>query len=197
MDTEPNESSSQPSSDDGSSTESWMDESKWKYIQDNYGLIMKVAQMWRKIYGKTVPREELESAAVILATKCLKSWDIEKGAFSTYLYKAARHPQRFVITYTDKDTEYNNVASLNWSAAYTGEDADLTLQDQISDEVHVEETAISRIMSEELHAAINRLPPALRQHAYATLEGKVSWQGLSKTVATRRKMLKLLKEELS
>lgn len=136
------------------------------------------------------------SGAMMLFITCLRSWKPEKGEFSTYLYFAARNPGRYVHEKTEYRTDGNNHARLDWywSAPI---DPDEERQDWMDSGEDVEESALIAVLSRDLMAAIKRLPEELHQHAHDTLNGTVCWKDLSRTVYARRRMLELLREDLT
>lgn len=175
-----------------------MDESKWKFILDNYGLIITVKTEWKKRFGKKsrVENEEIESAALYLAVKCMSSWDPARGNFSTYYFAAAkRDPFKHMIFNTQYNKNGGPMYSLNKNVpeAEDGEDG----IDLLHALENLEEYVESKIMSDNLHKAINRLPDRLKEHALQTLEGTVVWRDLKGTVALRRETLSALRKLLT
>lgn len=174
-----------------------MDESKWGFILENWGLVIKVAEIWKKKVGPKVDMDELVSGAVELATKCLRTWTPERGTFSTYYYNAARNHGhlRNVIYNTQTAKGVGHIGSLNEVTSIHDDHTDEAV-DMISCTSETDEAAISNAMSKKLHAAIAQLPPRLRRHAHQTLSGEVDWKNLDSTVKQRQEMLELLRQHM-
>jgi hypothetical protein len=124
----------------------------------------------------------------------MRSWDPAKGEFSTYYYKAAENPFKWVIFKTQSRQHNGWHTSLNRNK-YFGEDED-ELIDCVTESSVVEEEVEAMVMAEKLHKAIARLPRHLRRHAEDTLEGRVTWSNTKETVETRNEMLKALRIDL-
>jgi DNA-directed RNA polymerase specialized sigma subunit len=183
-----------------------MDESKWEYLQENSRLISAVAKKIGKAYNDRYGEftwDELYSTALMLAAICLRSYDPEKGEFSTYYMNAAKHPARVMRHmktghYHELGYALSTEELLRPQESQTdhgeGKQRDVSWSispDQLEDEVDRE------FMTEKLYQAISKLPEHLRQHALDTLEGTVCWKDTSSTVAMRRQMLQLLREEMT
>lgn len=156
---------------------------------------MTVARQWSRTYGDTATWDELESGAMMLAIGCLRAWNPEKGAFSTYLYRAAQNPGRYVITAVEYRRDGMNHARMDWYWHIERDEED-EKQDWMGSGEDVEEHVLMEVLSCQLRNAIERLPKELHQHARDTLNGTVCWKDLEATVKARRHMLELLREDL-
>lgn len=190
-----------------STNKSWMDESKWAFLQENWGLIRKVAIMWFK-KTKRVPLEECESGAMMLAVHCLRSYDPAKARWSTYYMKAAasttqmwRHISAtgnyFSTEARDKlDLLRAQGAMLSTSICLDASDAvdyhDVRDATPKGDDC-TETEAIGNLDAALLHQAINQLPHELKKHALDTLNDAVSWKNVEHTAKLRREVLEELR----
>lgn len=192
-------STDQVSKDDGSSWQSWMDESKWTFIQENWGLILTVAQKWRKRGGETVDWDDIVHGAMMLAVVCLRTWDPERNAFSTYYMHAAKSPERYMhrslFRNYNRETGFEQVHSLDkWITGGDGED-DL-LVDKIAGEDDIVDLVEARFESHRLRSAIDRLPEDLKEHALNIINDEVDWNDLEHVVSVHNRTIEALREEM-
>lgn len=194
-----------------SSGDSWMDEEKWQFLLDNWGLIYKAAHSWNK-KADGVPLEECVSGAMMMAVHCLRSFDPKTARWSTYYMRAASSTQQ-MWRWIDRPGTYfsaerpdlrellesqGNMMSLN--IALDHDDGKLDSREHSAvqrltarSDDHTDEQAISNIDAEHLHRAIEKLPHQLRKHAWNTLTESVSWTDPKRTARLRREMLEELR----
>lgn len=187
------------SKDDGCSKQSWMDESKWEFLQKNWGLILTAAKKWRESKGgHTVEWDDIVHGALLLACVCMKTWDPEKSKFATYYFQAATHQERYLHRglfkeHTEKNG-YAQVHSLDWSDR-DGDDDD-TIKDTIADEEDLIDAIEARDESKRLAMAVAKLPDDLESHALDILNDRVNWSDVATTRDLHNRTLEALREEM-
>jgi len=176
-----------------------MDESKWEFLQENWGLISEVARKWRNRGCQHLEKQELEHAALMLAVACLKSWDSSKSTFSTYYYSAARNPEKFIdrglLVHHHKDNDYQAQDSLN-SYYRDGDGGFDEIGNRTASSELTDEEALDNIESEQLRRVVHRLPDDLRAHALRMLFGEVDWKDVEATRELQARTMEALRREM-
>ncbi len=189
------------SEDESSSTQSWMDESKWAFIQENFGLVSRVAESWREKGGRHVPWDDLFQGAILLAAVCLRTWDPERGTFSTYYYNAANNPDRYmhksIFSEYTQENGYNSVHSTDFRMVDDEDDSNAISRAMADDELPLEDQVIARDESRRLAIAVARLPEDLQSHALDILNERVDWSDVKVTADLHRRTLEALREEMA
>jgi hypothetical protein len=186
--------------DDGSSKQSWMDESKWEYLLKNWGLILTVAKKWRESKGgHTVEWDDIVHGALLLACVCMKTWDPEKSKFSTYYFQASTHQERYLHRglfkeHTEKNG-YTQVHSIDRPGDHNNDD-DGDIKDTIASEDDLIEIIESRDEAKRLAFAVAKLPDHLQSHALDILNDRVNWSDVATTRDLHNKTLEALREEM-
>lgn len=200
----PDMSTERHTTDTPSTKPSWMDASQWTYVLQNWGLICEVAKRWAKKYNVKKHEQlwgQIDSAAMMLFVNCLRSYDPSKGAFSTYYYNSAERTHGKYMQGLRPGYQHRIGTTVSIDALLKNRDREGGLEDEdmpeFQDSLCVHEETERKLMSQQLHAAIAKLPPELRKHAHETLSGTVDWNNTELTVATRREMLRLLREEMT
>lgn len=188
------------SKDDGSSELSWMDESKWQFLQENSKLISVIALRWREHGGgRYVMWDDLYQGALLLFAVCLKTWTPDKGTFSTYYYKAATRPEKYLVRgifgeYTEKNGR-ELIHSLNVVMG-TDDDGSDDIASNVSDGACLEDEIIAKDESKRLAQAISRLPDDLQSHALNILNDDINWADVGSVVDLHNRTLEALRGEM-
>jgi DNA-directed RNA polymerase specialized sigma24 family protein len=149
--------------------------------------------------GRRVENDDLVHGAMLLACVCLKTWNEDKGTFSTYYFKAAGNPGRYlnrsIFREYTKSNQYRQVFSID--IPYGGDHTKETVSDAVPGEDNIEDEVMQRDESKRLASAIARLPDDLQSHALDILNDSVDWSDVENIVKVHNRTLEALRREMS
>lgn len=119
--------------------------------KQNTGFIYKLSYKFRNI-----PKDEVISAANLGFTKALKTYSLDKDIkFLTYVSRCMVNE---ILMQTRQLKKQSKDISLEGSLRIDKEGNELTLEDVLPDEFNIEANFMDKVDTENLRAAINRLP---------------------------------------